>query len=149
MKPLFHWHNIAGLSLVYRSFLDKCPDNFFLFDSSITYYTICPYAKCRITHISTVSLMSDKLFHSNNIFSKTKTKKAANLGKWLQRWCFPELYNLKLFKSSDNSYLSYYPHEFYSVLLRIHNIQQSSTLSGARGMTFCKENAHGYTDYIN
>lgn len=92
MSLAYHWYSALFMINVQTIFSLWFLDFILYHMQSVVSHTYPLYPKYQINYITPTT------------FSQKET---ANLWKWLPRWCFPEVYNFKLFKSSDNSYLSY------------------------------------------
>lgn len=105
LQPFSHRRGVESLSLLYRYFNGKCSDEMRSLDPPVLNFT----ARTRhATHIAENHPQSPHIplarckFHSSSFFPRTTA-----LWNRRPRGCFPDHYNLNLFSSRVDRYLSY------------------------------------------
>ena len=103
LQPLSHRRNVASLSLFYRYFHGKCSDELHSLVPPIREFSRnTRFAKSTTSHPYFLQLPFTRcVFHSNSFFPRT-----AAMWNTLSEECFPAEYNLDLFKSKVNKFLS-------------------------------------------
>ena len=102
LQPLSLRSNVASLSLFYRYFHGKCSDELHSLVPPIREFSRnTRFAKSTTSHPYFLQLPFTRcVFHSNNFFPRTAAM-------WsVSEECFPAEYNLDLFKSKVNKFLS-------------------------------------------
>lgn len=100
LQPLCHRRNVASLSLFYKYYHGRCSDEI----SSLVPPPKIAKRNTRLStrsHPFTVSVpLCKKAFYSNSFFPRTSV-----LWNSLPSYCFPDVYNLNVFKSRVNRFL--------------------------------------------
>ena len=101
LQPLSHRRDVASLSLFYRYFHGRCSEELHSLVPALRSFPV--RTRFAVTaHPYHVDVPSSRtMFHANSFFPRT-----AAIWNSLPLYCFPENYNLGLFKSKVNKYLS-------------------------------------------
>ena len=103
LQPLSHRRNVASLSLFYRYFHGKCSDELHSLVPPIREFTRSTrFSESASSHPYFLKLPRTRCaFHANSFFPRTSAMWNAPSTE-----CFPAEYNLDLFKSKVNKFLS-------------------------------------------